>query len=118
MNNYDYDAKTGTINLKLSIYDLVHDVFTKENRDELIESLSCHEEIIDNVMDIVLTGLTENGFSGCISSNLDSAMQRARNRIAKESDYSVRYTIEGLERKIKNLEESVEYWRDMYERRR
>lgn len=110
MNVKTVTEDNGRVLLQLDVYDLLHDVASSEQRAELIESLSCAEDVIDHVMSLVLTGCTRSGFSGLWTPTCNSAIQRARNRIAKESDYAVRRTIEDLEARIAEQEKTIEYY--------
>lgn len=110
------EGNRSVVRVDISPYDIIHDLLSTEERQELIESLSCHDEIIEAVMQQVLDGYTENGFCGWTSPSLNSPVQKARLRIANESDYAVRCTIEQLENRIKSLEKDVEYWRSAYDK--
>ena len=62
-------------------------------------------------MQQVLDGCTENGFCGWTSASMESPIQKARLRIAKESNEATLRTIWQLENKIESLQKDVEYWR-------
>ena len=83
---------TPTINGDGEICIDVMDVFynTSDNfKLELIERLSCEDVIIKHVMDQVLNGCTENGYSGSeVIDNLrlGSELQQARERIRQQGN--------------------------------
>jgi hypothetical protein len=107
---YETVADGKDIKLVIDPYELLHDVMTGEQRQLLIESLSCAEDIIEFVMQQVLGAgaCTENGYSGLISTDITgSAIQRARLQITKDSSYAVKATLLAYERKIVSLEEQL-----------
>jgi hypothetical protein len=59
------------------------DSMTSEAKIELIETLSCDEAIIKHVADQILTGFTENIYSGAESFNAEpkTALDSARARV-------------------------------------
>ena len=120
MSNYQVvdQGNNKIIRVDINPYDIIHDLLSTEQRQDLIESMSCHNDIIKAVMEQVLDGYTENGFCGQTSSHINTPIQEARKRIAKESDEAIRRTIEGLEARIKTLEKDVEYWRTECDRQR
>jgi len=106
--NYETIADGKDIKLVIDPYELLHDVLTGEQRQLLIESLSCAEDVIEFVMQQVLSPCTDNGYSGLSSSDLTgSAIQRARLQIANDSSYAVKTTLKAYERKIVYLEEQL-----------
>jgi len=105
---YETVADGKDIKLVIDPYELLHAVMTGEQRYLLIESLSCAEDIIEFVMQQVLSPCTANGYYGLSSSDLTgSAIQRARLQIANDSSYAVKTTLEAYERKIAYLEEQL-----------
>lgn len=119
MNNYEVveQGNSKIIRIDINPYDIIHDLLSTDQKQDLIESLSCHDNIIKAVLEQVLDGYTENGFCGRTSSHLDTPIQTARKRIAEDSDYAIRRTIEQMEARIKTLEKDVEYWRTECDKR-
>jgi hypothetical protein len=73
---------------------------------ELIERLSCEDEIIKHVMDQVFVGLTENGYAGSGSmddSQTSTELQQARERIRLQGNRLLMKEIKRLRKKIENL---------------
>lgn len=99
------------IKILLDPYELIHDIMSGEQRNLLIQSLACSEDIIKYVMQQVLTPCTDDGYSGSSSLYMNTAIQEARLQIAKESNYAVERTIKDLELKIASLERDVAYYR-------
>ena len=110
--------ENGRTTLQIDMYEAIHDALKASERKDLIESLACAEDVIQHVMDQVLEGCTESGYSGCSSVSMNYALQKARLRIAKDSSYAVKSTIEDLERKVKDLEESVQWYLNNWAPRR
>jgi len=113
-------VKEGTstrIRLDICPYELIHDVMTGEDRELMIESLSCHDEIINHVVCQLVEGYTENGFSGTWATSRTTALQQAREKIALQYDYASKKTIEDMQRQIESLKKDVEYWRKEIEGR-
>lgn len=78
-----------------------------KDKIELVESLSCHEAVIRHVTDQILHGCTVNGYSGSKAHHWDadsgSALDKAKNRIAKQSSKSAKSRIEELEKECNRL---------------
>lgn len=104
--------KPHLVSINLSLYDIIHDQMNGEMRQYLIESISCADEVIGHVASQLVDGYTDNGFSGRWSSNRNTALQKAREQIAKNSDYAVKRTIEDMQIQIDTLTKDVEYWRN------
>lgn len=99
------------ITIELSPYDILHDLMSCEQRQLLIESLSCHDEIINHVVEQLIDNYTYNGFAGSWCTSRTGAIQIAKARIAKEAvDNCCRKTIQDMEMQIKSLQESVDYY--------
>ena len=73
---------------------------------ELIENLSCSDQVIKYVMDQVLEGWTENGYSGgtCISLSPSTEINIARDKISKGADKVAKDRILELELLVKQAE--------------
>jgi hypothetical protein len=99
-------------NLVLDLHELLQYV-DKDSRIEMIESLSCDEEIIRHVADQIMNGFTKNCFSGgseiIASAEPTLALDRARRDIAKKSSDIAKLEIE-------KLEQSIKYWQEQYDR--
>ncbi len=104
-------------NLVIDLHHLLQRV-DKDSRIEMIESLSCDEEIIRHVADQIINGFTENCFSGGQDSIAHaeprSALDRARRDIAKKSGDIAKLEIEKLEKSIKYRQEEYDKLLDDY----
>jgi len=99
--------------LSIDVFYLIHEL--PDNRHiELVESLSCSNAVITHVMDQVLDGCTENGFSGSWSTNYTEPLQEYRMRIAKQSNDVAKKQIEELERRLKDMEELKDEYCEKY----
>jgi hypothetical protein len=105
------------ISFELDAYDIIHDMLSGDQRMLLLQSLSCSDEVIGNVCELIVDGYTYDGFSAAYFSTCDSTIQKVRKQVAENSDYSVKETIRILENRIKELEKDVEYWRKNYDTR-
>lgn len=86
------------------------ELMTGEDKLQLIESLSCHDEVIEHVIDQVthLYGVTENGNSGWSSGVIGSCvLDKARNKIAESASELSLDTITNLKDIIKKKEELI-----------
>ena len=100
-------------NLSVDMFHLLHKL--PENRHvELVESLSCSNAVITHVMDQVLEGCTENGFSGSWSTSYSEPLQEYRMQIAKQSNDVARKQIEELQRRLEASEEQKNEYIDKY----
>jgi 2-methylaconitate cis-trans-isomerase PrpF len=73
---------------------------------ELIERLSCEDEVIKHVMDQVFVGLTENGYAGSESMDdlqISTELQQARERIRLQGNRLLMKEIKRLRKKVENL---------------
>ena len=102
----------GSMKMQLDPYEILHDVLTGEQRQLLIESLSCHEEIIGNVAELLIDGYTYNGFSGEWCSSRNTALQQAKQKIAENSSDAVERTIADMDSRIKSLENDLQWYRE------
>lgn len=103
------------ITIEFSPYDIIHDLMSGEERQLLIESLSCHDEIINHVVEQLIDNYTYNGFSGKWCTSRIGAIQVAKERIAKEAIgncYSK--TLQDMEVQIKSLQSTIDYYINNY----
>jgi hypothetical protein len=112
MANVTVVESGNTFKLQLDPYEILHDIMTGEQRQLLIESLSCSDDVIGHVAEQLVDGYTYNGFSGRWSTGRNTALQQARQKIAENSDYSVKNTIKDMESHIKSLEDMLQWYRD------
>jgi hypothetical protein len=101
-----------TFKLQLDPYEILHDVMSGEQRQLLIESLSCHDDVINCVAEQLIDGYTYNGFAGSWSTSRTTALQQARQKIAENSDYAVNKTIKDMEGQIRSLEDNIKWYRE------
>jgi len=111
MNVVDVKTNGSEITIKLDAYSIIHDMLSVEQRSELIQSLSCAEDVIKHVADQLIHGCTDEGFSGSWSSSCNTALQLAIERVAKNSSYAVKTTIKQLRNRIDALEKENLYLR-------
>lgn len=112
MNNQIFKMDDNGL-LSINIFDLLHEL--PENRHvELAESISCTNTIITHVMDQVLEGCTENGFSGSWSTTYNEPLQKYRMQIAKQATDVAKSQIEELERRLVAMEKSRDEYSDLY----
>ena len=104
------------LNIEINLYEILHDSITGEQRENLIQSLSCADEVIGHVAEQIIDGYTYNGFSGTWSTSRNTALQQARQRLAENTDYAVKRTIEDMEKQIEDLKSNLEYYRTNYVR--
>lgn len=88
--------------IQLEIFDVLHEAITSEQRQELIESLTCHNEVINHVVEQLVDGYTYNGYAGSWSSSRNTAIQNARDAI-----YAAHGKIE--ERTLRELKDKIQY---------
>ena len=98
--------------VEIDPYEIIHEILSGHQRAMLIQSLACAEDVIEHVCEQLIDGLTLDGFSGSWSSGCDTALQKAKKKIAENSGHAVAQTIRDMERKIESLEKYVEYWRN------
>lgn len=101
--------------LSVDIFHLIHEL--PENRIlELFESLSCADVVINHVMDQVLHGCTENGFSGSWSTSYGEPLQKYRLEIAKHSSEIAKKEIETLKTRLADVTaDRDKYQNDYYD---
>lgn len=102
MNNFHVQI-TDAGRLEVNLYDLLGTA-TGEQRAALIDALACQQEVIDEVMNQVLDGMTTAGSHGP-SGGVRSGDERfgidgARLRIAKQSSEITAKVIQELARRI------------------
>jgi hypothetical protein len=103
--------------LSLNIYELLSGLTGDALRD-LIDGLSCEEQVIANVAEQICGGYTELGSRGgyTLSGTPHTALDKARRKIAEESSAIAREEIERLKRVLASAEElSNEGWRRYHE---
>jgi hypothetical protein len=109
----------------IDIFTLLHDYVPEDRKQELAESLSCADAVINNVVDQLLDGSTEHGFSGSeycpgnVPESL-SPLQKARRRIAEQSGEVAAKEIARLQRLVnsqtKRADEYAEKYFELYHR--
>ena len=97
----------------IDAFGLIHDL-PREKHLILAESLSCSDTVINHVMDQVLEGCTENGFSGGWSTGYNEPLQIYRKRIAECSSDVAKSQMAELDRQIERLKKERDNYRDMY----
>lgn len=107
--------ENGRTVLQIDVYEILHDILKASDRQDLIQSLACTDDIIQHVMDQVLEGFTYDGYRGSECQSMNTPLQQARLRIVKECEYVARHTIADFERRVKSLEDQVEHYRTHYE---
>ncbi len=86
------------------------ELMSGEDKIQLIESLSCHDEVIEHVLNQItrLHGATENGNSGGSSGVGGScALDKARAKIAESASELARDTIASLSSSLENKEARI-----------
>lgn len=101
--------------LEIDICELL-DKLSDDKKLELIESLSCQDSIIKHVSDQILTGWTENAFSGGLGYAIEqmSPLGKARQRVIELAPEVAREEIERLKRFARNAEEREKKYTDLY----
>ena len=99
--------------LSINIFHLIHEL-PESRHIELAESISCSNAVITHVMDQVLDGSTENGFSGSWSTSYTEPLQEYRMRIAKQSNDIAKKQIEELEKRLRSMKEERDKYSNMY----
>ena len=97
----------------------VNDIFDNlpnESIPDLIERLSCSEQVIKHVADQLLKGWTESGYHGSISKGLNPSTEIciARDRIAKGAGDIALDRIKELERLVESAERLTQAGWDAY----
>jgi len=115
----EMNSVTVTFNDPNDILELMDD----KDKIDLIESLSCYNEVIKHVADQLVFGCTKNGSHGWISSgwnkNHGSALEKARNEIAKSASGQAKERIEYLEHELSKKCKLIEELEDkVYENQR
>ena len=72
------------------------------HRAAVLESVACHDDVIQHVMDQVLDGMTANGSRGRedVRENPDTATSKARRRIVEGADKVARDEVARLAREL------------------
>lgn len=103
--------------ITVDLYTLLGDI-SKEHRADLIDSLSCQQEVIDEVMNQVLDGFTTLGSHGPCGGggNPDAVygIEGARMRIAKAASDVAAKEIERLGAALKRAEAAQQQGWDAY----
>jgi hypothetical protein len=109
------NAKLNKGQLTIDISDLL-DSLSPEDKIELIETLACQDTIIKHVADQILTGWTENCYSGGTSYSIEghTPLDLARKRVIELAPEVAREEIERLKRFAKNQEENAKKYMDKY----
>lgn len=92
-------------NIVIDAFDLIESI-PGELKVELIERLACEDEVIKHVMDQVMIGMTENGYSGTESMDelrVSSQLQQARESVRSNGNRLLMKEINRLREKVKNL---------------
>ena len=97
------------IKILLDPYQIMHEVMNGEQRSLLIQSLSCADDIINHVIQHVLFGFTDDGYSGSWCDSMDTAIQKARKTIAENSGDAVKSTINDFESKVKSQASMIDF---------
>lgn len=99
--------KNGNLEFSIDLLNLLRSL-TEEEQLEVVEALSCTEEIIKFVSQQVFDVLTDSGYAGAsvcgASSNL-TELDKFKRRIAEESSDVAKKEIERLTRNYSNLQE-------------
>lgn len=92
------------MDIEINVSELFNDL-PIETKRQIVEILSCDEEVIDFVMDQVFNGCTETGYSGweTCGANAEPAhgLDAARRRIALNSSDLAKEEIERLQKELK-----------------
>jgi hypothetical protein len=109
------NAKLNQGKLTIDISDLL-DSLSPEDKIELIETLACQDAIIKHVADQILTGWTENCYSGGTGYSIEghTPLDSARKRVIELAPEVARQEIERLKRYAKNQEEIAKKYEDRY----
>jgi hypothetical protein len=101
--------------LLIDVYHLLHEL-PEDRHVELAESLSCSDVVICHVMDQILSGSTESGFSGTWSTSYNEPLQKYRKEIAKNSSEIAKKEIEELETRLVDMEKlKAKYQNDYFD---
>ena len=92
-----------------------HELFDNMDADEknkVVQSLACQDDIIRHVADQLLEGWTEDGYHGLTGGHTASngALDAARRRIAEGAGQEAATTIRALEDALKREKESCQKW--------
>jgi hypothetical protein len=106
-------TKDGKIEIDISDW---LDHLTEKKKLELIETLSCQEDIIKHVADQILTGWTENAFHGLTGFGIEprTALELARQRVVELAPEVAQTEIDRLKRFAKNQEEIAKKYEEKY----
>jgi len=109
------NAKLNKGQLTIDISNLL-DSLSPEDKIELIETLACQDTIIKHVADQILTGWTENCYSGGTSYAVEghAPLDLARKRVIELAPEVARQEIDRLKLFAKNKEEQVKIYSDKY----
>jgi hypothetical protein len=92
------------------------DSLSPEDKIELIETLACQDTIIKHVSDQILTGWTENCYSGGTGYSIEghTPLDLARKSVIQLAPEVARQEIERLKRFAKNQEENADKYSSAY----
>ena len=101
--------------LEIDVEDLFDNI-PEQSIPDIIERLSCSDQIIKHVIDQVLEGWTENGYHGSIGSTLtpSTGLEIAKERVAKGAGDVANKRIIELEGLVKSAENLTQAGWDAY----
>lgn len=99
--------KNGNLEFSVDLLDLLRSL-TEEEQLEVVEALSCTEEVIKYVSQQVFDVLTDSGYagaSGCGNTSSLTELDKLKRRIAEESSDVAKKEIERLTSSYNHLQE-------------
>lgn len=93
------------------------ELMSEDDKVEFMQSLSCHDSVINYVAQQIINGCTDDGFHGgvtSVSANPSTPLQNAQREVAKNSGDIARKEIESLEKALNNAVKSSDEWQDKY----
>ncbi|MRT01915.1 hypothetical protein [Ewingella americana] len=110
------NVKLNGITLQFDDATALIDLMTPEDRAEVIESISCYDDVIKHVADQISQphGYTENGFSGSSRCGVEritgngTVLDNARYQVAASASESSQKVIEEQAKIITNQSEEIE----------
>lgn len=105
-------------NLVVDLHEAFSALLAGEHRSEVLESLSCHEEVLTHVCDQLLSRWTEKGYhgstTGAAPAECFTALDKARRRLAEGAeDFRSEYCrqlvakLQRLDERLKETEEEL-----------
>jgi len=103
------------LEITISHWDFVESL-SEEEKTDLIDALSCEDDIIKNVTDQIVHLTTDNGSHGSVTSKASPStpLSLATQEIAKNSSKIATREIKGLKREVKLARESAQEAWDKY----